>query len=77
MCKSPRAPLTEKFKSAVHNANTPIYQLGLAVGLRPPTLHGWISGVNLAPIDDPRLVKLAEKLGLPSEEIFKKESHEK
>ncbi len=47
-----------------------IEKLGQAVGVHRGTLVHWMNGTNKATIDDPRVLKMADIVGIQKERIF-------
>jgi hypothetical protein len=44
--------------------------LAISVGISPSTLSAWQNRIYNPPLDDPRALKLAAKLGVPATETF-------
>jgi transcriptional regulator with XRE-family HTH domain len=50
------------------------YQLAQAAGVHPSTLSKLINGIERATRDDPKVQRLAEVLGIPSDEMIEEDA---
>lgn len=67
---------SRNFIIALRMSDLPQYVLAQQVGLNPSLLSRWVIGLQKPPHNDPRLMKLAEILGLKSDEAFSKNPSE-
>ena len=62
--------LSRKFLIQLKLHREPAYRLAHASDLDPSVLSAWIRGIRLPKKDDPRLLRLATLLQVPSEDLF-------
>jgi hypothetical protein len=51
------------------------YQLAQSAGLHPSTLSKLINGIERVKKDDPKVLRLAEVLGIPSQEMIDEDAN--
>jgi hypothetical protein len=62
--------VSQEFKNAVKLAPKRAYQIAHEAGLHPTTLSRIVCGIELVKMMDPRVLKVAEVLGIPPENCF-------
>ncbi len=62
--------VSEKFKAAIKLNPLKSYQIAHLAGLHPSTLSKLMNGIERVMPNDPRVLKVAEVLGLTPEECF-------
>jgi len=62
--------LSREFLIQLKLHREPAYRLDHAVDLDPSVLSAWIRGIRLPRENDPRLLRLATLLQVPSEDLF-------
>jgi len=62
--------ISTELRQAVKLAPNRQYELAQVIGIHPSTLSGWISGAFGVRDGDPRVVRLAELLGVPRDRAF-------
>lgn len=64
-------PLTDKMRAAMKAyAADRKFRLAVSVGIAPSTYSGWASGAYFPTVTDDRVLRLAQVLGVPREEVF-------
>jgi len=65
--------ISERFRHAAKLSPIPLYRLSLDVGIPPHTIYRMVRGIQSASPDDPRIIALGEKLGVPPDECVELE----
>ena len=68
-------PLSTKAVVAIKLSQKRQYQLAQAAGLHPSTLSKLVNGIEQVKRNDPKLLRLAEVLGIPSQEMIDEDAN--
>ena len=62
--------MSQRLRHAIKTSPFRQYQLAHVVQVHPTTLSAWVNGIYAVREGDPRVLKLAELLGVPPGEAF-------
>lgn len=60
--------ISERFRQAAKLSPIPLYRLSQEVGIAPHKIYRVVRGIQSVSPDDPRIIALGEKLGVPPDE---------
>jgi hypothetical protein len=63
-CASEKTMLPEPLRYAIKTSRLRQYELAHLIHVHPGTLSAWLNGIYSVRLDDPRVVKLAQLLGV-------------
>jgi len=62
--------LSNRFLISLKMAPEPAYRIAQRARLSPSLLSKWVCGIEPVRVDDPRILRVAELLGIAPEEVF-------
>ncbi len=68
----PCVRVSRRFVAALKLAPAPAYRIAISADVNPSTLSALIHGAKLVSPNDPRILRIAEILGVPRDEVFEK-----
>ncbi|RLC76842.1 MAG: hypothetical protein DRI61_12555 [Chloroflexi bacterium] len=66
----PRKKLSRKLKRAIRSSNEDLYRIAIEAGMHPSTLSRFLNDARGVKEGDERVLRLAERFGIPPEEAF-------
>ncbi len=69
--------ISSRFLSALKLHESPAYRLAQRAGVNPNTLSRLINGIEPLRENDPRILAVADVLGLPRNEVFEPDRSQK